>query len=87
MITPYNLLMGIPFLFSRSLKVWEICPFGNQQSSSLADGEYAVGISINKLNKKYSNGKLAVNNLDLTFYQDQVTALLGRNGAGKTSTM
>lgn len=46
-----------------------------------------VGVSIDKLRKKYSNGKLAVDGLSVVFYEGHVTAFLGRNGAGKTTTM
>ncbi len=47
----------------------------------------AVGVSIRNLGKVYSNGKVALRNLSLDFYQDQITAFLGHNGAGKTTTM
>lgn len=40
---------------------------------------------IKNLCKVYPNGKKAVDNLSLTMYQDQIFALLGHNGAGKTT--
>ena len=46
-----------------------------------------VGVSIRNLSKIYSNGKVAVRNLNLDFYEDQITSFLGHNGAGKTTTM
>jgi len=46
-----------------------------------------VGVSIRNLSKIYSNGKVAVRNLNLDFYEDQITSFLGHNGAGKTTTI
>lgn len=37
--------------------------------------------------KEYEGHKAAVQDLSLTFYRDQITALLGTNGAGKTTIM
>ena len=45
------------------------------------------GIQIRNLTKIYDNGKLAVNNLTLDMHEDQITVLLGNNGAGKSTTM
>lgn len=46
------------------------------------------GVSINGLVKVYKTGKkLAVDNLNLKFYENQITSFLGHNGAGKTTTM
>lgn len=45
-------------------------------------------VYIKNLTKQYNKkAKPAVNNLDLTLYESQITALLGHNGAGKTSTV
>ncbi|KAH3745165.1 ATP-binding cassette transporter subfamily A [Pelomyxa schiedti] len=44
-------------------------------------------VRIRNLTKRYSDGKLAVNNLYLTMYSDQITCLLGHNGAGKSTTI
>ena len=46
-----------------------------------------VGVSIRNLGKTYSNGKIALQNLNIDFYEDQITSFLGHNGAGKTTTM
>ncbi|XP_050393414.2 uncharacterized protein LOC126811654 [Patella vulgata] len=51
-----------------------------------ASGDEHVGISTHNLRKVY-NTTTAVNNLNLEFYEDHVTALLGHNGAAKTTTM
>uniref|UniRef100_A0A1Y1MCM6 ABC transporter domain-containing protein n=1 Tax=Photinus pyralis TaxID=7054 RepID=A0A1Y1MCM6_PHOPY len=46
-----------------------------------------VGIKIQRLCKEYSRDKVAVRDLSLNIYKDQITVLLGHNGAGKTSTI
>lgn len=47
-----------------------------------------LGVSIRNLVKIYKEGaKLAVNHLNLKFYEGQITSFLGHNGAGKTTTM
>lgn len=47
-----------------------------------------LGVSIRHLVKIYKKGaKLAVNHLNLKFYEGQITSFLGHNGAGKTTTM
>ncbi|KAF5273700.1 hypothetical protein FQA39_LY07390 [Lamprigera yunnana] len=46
-----------------------------------------VGIKIALLSKRYKNKKIAVKNLNLNMYMDQITVLLGHNGAGKTTIM
>ena len=42
-------------------------------------------LRIRTLTKKFEDGKIAVNNLNLNFYKDEIFALLGHNGAGKTT--
>jgi len=47
-------------------------------------------VAIRELGKTYSSSmgtKVAVSQLNLTFYRGQITALLGHNGAGKTTTI
>ena len=46
-----------------------------------------AGVSINQIHKVYSNGKVALEDLNLNFYEGQITSFLGHNGAGKTTTM
>lgn len=45
-----------------------------------------AGIQVRGLRKVYHK-KVAVNNLTLNMYEDQITVLLGHNGAGKSTTM
>uniref|UniRef100_A0A8C4IP07 ATP-binding cassette, sub-family A (ABC1), member 7 n=1 Tax=Dicentrarchus labrax TaxID=13489 RepID=A0A8C4IP07_DICLA len=47
-----------------------------------------LGVSIINLVKIYKKGaKLAINHLNLKFYEGQITSFLGHNGAGKTTTI
>ncbi|XP_054282014.1 phospholipid-transporting ATPase ABCA1-like isoform X1 [Macrosteles quadrilineatus] len=45
------------------------------------------GVAVHNLGMVYSNGKVAVNNLNINFYENQITSFLGHNGAGKTTTI
>eukprot|EP01135_Chromosphaera_perkinsii_P008446 Nk52_evm14s1360 gene=Nk52_evmTU14s1360 len=45
-----------------------------------------VGVQIRNLRKVFGD-KVAVDNLSLNMYEDQITSFLGHNGAGKTTTM
>uniref|UniRef100_A0A3P8WSU7 ATP binding cassette subfamily A member 7 n=1 Tax=Cynoglossus semilaevis TaxID=244447 RepID=A0A3P8WSU7_CYNSE len=50
--------------------------------------DLTLGVSIRDLVKIYKKGaKLAVNHLNLKFYEGQITSFLGHNGAGKTTTI
>lgn len=49
--------------------------------------ERRAGVRIRSLCKKYANKKLAVDNVTLNMYDDQITVLLGHNGAGKSTTI
>lgn len=45
-------------------------------------------INIQNLRKEFNDGDLvAVDNLNLKMYNDQIFVLLGHNGAGKTTTI
>ena len=46
-----------------------------------------LGVSVQNLSKVYKNGKVAVENLSVNFYEGQLTSFLGHNGAGKTTTL
>lgn len=46
-----------------------------------------VGVAIRQLTKRYSDSKLAVDNLSVNFFESQITSFLGHNGAGKTTTI
>ncbi|XP_015249408.1 PREDICTED: ATP-binding cassette sub-family A member 1-like [Cyprinodon variegatus] len=47
-----------------------------------------LGVNIRNLVKIYKKGgKVAVNHLNLKFYEGQITSFLGHNGAGKTTTI
>ncbi|KAG1714023.1 ATP-binding cassette sub-family A member 3 [Nymphon striatum] len=70
----------------------------NHDDSSSEENEYIeisprgqkAGIEIKNLSKIFKVGlrrKTAVNNMSLKFFKGQVTALLGRNGAGKTTAI
>ena len=50
------------------------------------DGQEA-SIHIQSLRKVYDDGKVAVSGLTLDFLEDHITALLGHNGAGKSTTI
>lgn len=45
------------------------------------------GVALMSVTKEYEGHKVAVQELTLTFHRDQITALLGTNGAGKTTIM
>ncbi|XP_077992844.1 ATP-binding cassette sub-family A member 2-like [Glandiceps talaboti] len=60
----------------------------NPQTSQSIHEDNRVGICIKRLVKVYRKGKAqAVKSLSLNLYEDQITALLGHNGAGKTTIM
>ncbi len=40
-------------------------------------------VRIKSLGKRYNDGKVAVRNFSLSMLEDQITCLLGHNGAGK----
>ncbi|XP_055533385.1 phospholipid-transporting ATPase ABCA3-like isoform X2 [Wyeomyia smithii] len=46
-----------------------------------------AGIEILGLTKVYEGSRVAVDDLNLNFYENQISILLGHNGAGKTTTM
>nr|XP_021189988.2 phospholipid-transporting ATPase ABCA3 [Helicoverpa armigera]XP_049699930.1 phospholipid-transporting ATPase ABCA3 [Helicoverpa armigera]XP_049699931.1 phospholipid-transporting ATPase ABCA3 [Helicoverpa armigera]WRX06183.1 ABCA2 [Helicoverpa armigera] len=48
--------------------------------------DHEVGVRMQNLTKIFGNN-IAVNNLSLNIYDDQITVLLGHNGAGKSTTI
>ncbi|XP_037645999.1 uncharacterized protein abca12 isoform X4 [Sebastes umbrosus] len=48
--------------------------------------ELPVGVALHGLSKSYGD-RVAIENLNVSFYEGHVTSLLGHNGAGKTTTM
>uniref|UniRef100_H0WK14 ATP binding cassette subfamily A member 13 n=1 Tax=Otolemur garnettii TaxID=30611 RepID=H0WK14_OTOGA len=63
--------------------------FGNKGSPPQnKEGELeggSPGVVLVSVTKEYEGHKVAVRDLTLTFHRDQITALLGTNGAGKTT--
>ncbi|XP_008580998.1 PREDICTED: ATP-binding cassette sub-family A member 13-like, partial [Galeopterus variegatus] len=63
--------------------------FGNKgPSPQNKEGELEggpPGVSLVAVTKEYQGHKVAIQDLTLTFHRDQITALLGTNGAGKTT--
>ncbi|XP_063714501.1 ATP-binding cassette sub-family A member 2-like isoform X3 [Symsagittifera roscoffensis] len=66
-------------------------PYSNPVDRNLFETEpddLVLGVAIKSLSKKYkSAGKYALRGLTLNMYEGQITALLGHNGAGKSTTM
>uniref|UniRef100_A0A914WMC3 ABC transporter domain-containing protein n=1 Tax=Plectus sambesii TaxID=2011161 RepID=A0A914WMC3_9BILA len=52
-----------------------------------SDGVLKAGIKICGLTKSYGKNKVAVNDLTVAFYENEITAFLGHNGAGKSTTI
>lgn len=60
----------------------------NNNEPYLSDGHHQQpAVQIRNLRKVYSGGKVAVEGLTLDLYEDHITALLGHNGAGKSTTI
>lgn len=51
-----------------------------------APNNLQVGIKVENLSKRYGRDT-AVDKIDMQIYKDQITVLLGHNGAGKSTTM
>uniref|UniRef100_A0A8D3BI66 P-type phospholipid transporter n=1 Tax=Scophthalmus maximus TaxID=52904 RepID=A0A8D3BI66_SCOMX len=84
-----------PWYFIFQLNYWggvpleaglPIPPAPTEQDDEPSD--LILGVNIRNLVKIYKKGaKLAVNHLNLKFYEGQITSFLGHNGAGKTTTI
>jgi len=53
----------------------------------MADMDSQVGAVMRGVTKAYEKGKTAIKDVSLLFRRDQITCLLGRNGAGKSTIM
>ncbi|XP_063910518.1 phospholipid-transporting ATPase ABCA3-like [Zophobas morio] len=58
----------------------------NRESFEQVAGNRPVGIQLVNLTKTFGSHQ-AIKNLNLEFYQGQLTVLVGHNGAGKTTTL
>jgi len=61
----------------------------NFQSEEIYKGKIQAGecLQIANLKKEFDDGKIAVDGLNLNIYQNEIFALLGHNGAGKSTTI
>ncbi|CAF4578630.1 unnamed protein product [Rotaria socialis] len=57
----------------------------DQQQTDVENDQGDVGVNIKNLSKYYGN-KMALKDLSVKFYRNMITAFLGRNGAGKSTT-
>ncbi|KAJ6635436.1 Phospholipid-transporting ATPase ABCA3 [Pseudolycoriella hygida] len=95
-IKPGEFGVAEKFYFPFTLRFWtgkvkasEIDHDSLYESNSDFEAEpkgLTAGIQVRGLRKVYDN-KVAVNHLTLNMYEDQITVLLGHNGAGKSTTM
>ncbi|KAL2633831.1 hypothetical protein R1flu_005310 [Riccia fluitans] len=61
--------------------IWE------DQVEPVVGEDQRAAMKVKNLKKVFSGGKVAVDGLSLTIYENQITALLGHNGAGKSTTI
>nr|XP_061811147.1 phospholipid-transporting ATPase ABCA1-like [Nerophis lumbriciformis] len=89
---PWNFLFNINYWrgvpLNNNMPIPNV-PKGHRKACIEADSSnLVVTVNISNLVKIYEKGgKIAVNHLNLRFYEGQITSLLGQNGAGKTTTM
>ncbi|XP_037086261.1 ATP-binding cassette sub-family A member 7-like [Pollicipes pollicipes] len=90
-----------PWYFPFTRAYWcgvEPHPMGDKESVPLTDGvgndrfeaeptNLPLGVAVEHMRKVYANGKVAVEDLTINFYEGQITSFLGHNGAGKTTTI
>ncbi|CAM6122589.1 unnamed protein product [Calypogeia fissa] len=62
-------------------------PCWQNEVEPVGGGNFVAAVQVKDLKKVFPGGKVAVDGLNLTIYQDQITALLGHNGAGKSTTI
>ncbi|KAJ8730119.1 hypothetical protein PYW07_017157 [Mythimna separata] len=88
-----------PWYFPFQIRFW--CPNYKTDSICILENENSefddiikekdptdrdIGVKMHNLTKIFGNN-IAVNNLSLNIYDDQITVLLGHNGAGKSTTI
>uniref|UniRef100_A0A8C2XHY4 P-type phospholipid transporter n=1 Tax=Cyclopterus lumpus TaxID=8103 RepID=A0A8C2XHY4_CYCLU len=74
-----------PWYFIFQINYWGGVPLEHIEPEPT---DLILGVSVRNLVKIYKKGaKLAVNHLNLKFYEGQITSFLGHNGAGKTTTI
>uniref|UniRef100_A0AAR2JJ54 P-type phospholipid transporter n=1 Tax=Pygocentrus nattereri TaxID=42514 RepID=A0AAR2JJ54_PYGNA len=85
--------IGRPFYFPLQPSYWQspelklLASTGNLFFEPEPEG-LLVGVSVKDLVKIYpGSSRPAVNCLNITFYEGQITSFLGHNGAGKTTTL
>ncbi|KAL1023254.1 hypothetical protein UPYG_G00038330 [Umbra pygmaea] len=89
---PWNFVFTLNFWGGIPLEIGmpiPLAPQGQEDDHIEAEPtQLILGVSIHNLVKIYKQGaKLAVNHLNLKFYEGQITSFLGHNGAGKTTTL
>uniref|UniRef100_A0AAY4CP07 P-type phospholipid transporter n=1 Tax=Denticeps clupeoides TaxID=299321 RepID=A0AAY4CP07_9TELE len=88
--------IGRPFYFPLQPSYWKGTSYPNKEAADTGKGSFfepeplglTVGVSIQDLVKVYpGRSHAAVDCLNITFYEGQITSFLGHNGAGKTTTL
>ncbi|KAL3693440.1 hypothetical protein R1sor_007091 [Riccia sorocarpa] len=59
----------------------------DDQVEPVVGEDQRVAVKVRNLKKVFPGGKVAVDGLSLSIYENQITALLGHNGAGKSTTI
>ncbi|KAH9502477.1 ATP-binding cassette sub- A member 12 [Bulinus truncatus] len=100
-IKPGKYGIGQPLYFPFKLSYWRSC-FVNRpmdyavpntqpiMTGTLFEPAHAnaqIGIAVDNISKIYSHEKKALDNVSACFYTNQITTLLGPNGAAKTTTI
>ncbi|CAH4032670.1 unnamed protein product [Pieris brassicae] len=85
---PWYFLLQKSFWFPSKVEILDLEVEDNEMHIVKEDDpkEHEVGVKISNLTKVYGNN-IAVNNVNLNIYDDQITVLLGHNGAGKSTTI
>uniref|UniRef100_A0A8C3B1G9 ATP binding cassette subfamily A member 12 n=1 Tax=Cyclopterus lumpus TaxID=8103 RepID=A0A8C3B1G9_CYCLU len=94
MVFPGKYGIPAPWYFPLKASFWaDLCccikPNSHSTLSSQAGEDFSelpVGVALHGLSKIYGD-QVAIQNLNVSFYEGHVSTLLGHNGAGKTTTM